>query len=162
MSHNSIANDLVRWIKKNRVHRYRNDMPRKSNELIASLSAKHSREIEAILRKHYSKATVDGYWKHSRTSKDGWEQVQVRAGSQRARLLRAYADAGDGGLTNHEAGVAADLLNSCYWKRCSELKEAGYIASNEKERVNPATGSKQSVCVLTPAGLKKVREIDAT
>lgn len=152
---NSIASDLVRWVRKNRVHKYRHDMTRKNNELVAQVSAEHAKEIETILRKHFAKSTIDGYWKNSKTSKAGWQDVQVRAHTQKYELLRAYVEAGDDGLTNYEAGRNAHMLKSCYWKRCGELKRAGYIAANGEERINLTSGSKQAVCVITPQGRKK-------
>jgi hypothetical protein len=82
--------------------------------------------------------------------------VRIRAGSQRAVLLTAYADAGDYGLTNEGAGIItglADRHGCCYWKRCGELLAAGYIAATDNTRTSRA-GEAQRVCVITPAGLR--------
>jgi hypothetical protein len=81
--------------------------------------------------------------------------LRIRAGSQRARLLTAYADAGDYGLTNEGAGIVttlADLHGCCYWKRCDELRKAGYIRWTDETRTSRA-GEAQRVSVITRAGL---------
>ena len=83
------------------------------------------------------------------------DALRVRAGSQQARILSAYADAGDYGLTNEGAGIItglADLPGCCYWKRCGELLKVGYIAVTESTRTSRA-GLEQRVCVITRAGL---------
>ena len=80
---------------------------------------------------------------------------RVRAGSQRAVLLTAYADAGDYGLTNEGAGIItglADRHGCCYWKRCDELRKDGYIRWTEDTRTSRA-GEAQGVSVITHAGL---------
>lgn len=82
--------------------------------------------------------------------------LRVRAGSQCAALLAAYADAGDYGLTNDGAGVLTGLASRpgcCYWKRCGELLDAGFIAATDDTRTSRA-GEAQRVCVITPAGLR--------
>lgn len=81
--------------------------------------------------------------------------LNIRAGSQRARLLTAYADAGDYGLTNEGAGIITGLAERpgcCYWKRCDELRKAGYIRWTEDTRTSRA-GEAQGVSVITRAGL---------
>lgn len=81
--------------------------------------------------------------------------LRVRAGSQQARILAAYADAGDYGLTNEGAGIVtglADRPGCCYWKRCGELLTPGLIAATEHTRTSRA-GEAQRVCVITRAGL---------
>jgi len=61
------------------------------------------------------------------TSIAGAEAVTETAKTQRARLRRAFAEAGPSGLTDEEAAEAAGLLDSCYWKRCGELRQDGAI-----------------------------------
>jgi len=90
------------------------------------------------------------------TSHAGARSMRIRAGSQRAVLLAAYADAGDYGLTNDGAGVVtglADRPGCCYWKRCGELLAAGYIRATDETRTSRALES-QRVCVITRAGLE--------
>ena len=89
------------------------------------------------------------------TSHAARKAVTIRAGSQRAVLLVAYADAGDYGLTNDGAGVVsglADRPGCCYWKRCGELLAGGFIAATDDTRTSRA-GEAQRVCVITRAGL---------
>ena len=85
------------------------------------------------------------------TSTKAAQGLWVRAGSQRAKLLAQYAhDA----MTDEEAGNASGLAmlpKCCYWKRCSELRQAGYIAPTGKVRHSSA-GVDQQVCSITQAG----------
>lgn len=93
-----------------------------------------------------------------KTSHDGGADVSVRAGSQRAKLLAAYSGSPEG-LTATEAAMSAGVsLESCYWKRCSELRQGGYIEAVFREngepmtRKNPRSGSSQEVNALTRLG----------
>jgi hypothetical protein len=86
------------------------------------------------------------------TSKAGAKSLRVRAGSQRATLLTAYWSWGY--LTDEEAGKVSglsELPKCCYWKRCSELRQAGYIRLTGKTRVSSA-GVEQQVCEITDEG----------
>jgi hypothetical protein len=88
-----------------------------------------------------------------RTSHRASASVRIRAGTQKAALLEAYAAHPDG-LTDEQAGKAsglADRPHCCYWKRCSELRESGLIAVTDQVRTGSA-GEKQRVCVITEAG----------
>jgi hypothetical protein len=85
------------------------------------------------------------------TSKAGAKSLTVRAGSQRALLLARYAV---DSMTDEEAGNVSGLAmlpKCCYWKRCSELRQAGYITVTGSVRVSSA-GVDQIVCAITPAG----------
>jgi len=85
------------------------------------------------------------------TSTKAATTIWVRAGSQRARLLYEYARAD---MTDEEAGNASGLAilpKCCYWKRCSELRQAGYIAPTGEVRHSSA-GVDQQVCSITQAG----------
>ena len=79
-----------------------------------------------------------------------------RAGSHRDRLLEVYAEHPQG-LTDEQAATYAGLTanpRSCWWKRCSELRQEGLIeilldgAGNPVQRVGSA-GSLRVVCRLT-------------
>ena len=83
------------------------------------------------------------------TSQRAAESVRLRAGSQRSRLLAVYLDSD--GLTDEEAGAAAGLANAGYWKRCSELRNCGFIEPLGFTRLSSA-GERQQVCGLTEAG----------
>lgn len=85
------------------------------------------------------------------TSRKGASSLAVRAGSQRALLLARY-DAGS--MTDEEAGYQSNLINKprcCYWKRCSELRQAGFIRPTGVERMSSA-GVPQQVCEITEEG----------
>lgn len=86
------------------------------------------------------------------TSKEAAKAMRIRGASQKAELLRAYADA-EHGLTDEEAGEISGLAASGagYWKRCSELRNAGYIRRTNETRVG-STGLAQEVCVITEVG----------
>lgn len=83
------------------------------------------------------------------TSNAGASDVSYRAGSQKARLLAAYQDAGSVGLTDEEACTAARIsLLSCYWKRCNELRQAGVITATGEQRRGRA-GVERMVCRIS-------------
>ena len=88
------------------------------------------------------------------TSHKAGKSVKMRAGSQQARLLIAYDCASLRGLTDDEAGQLTGLGNQkgcCYWKRCSELRQAGYIVPTGETRLSQAN-EQQRVCVITLLG----------
>lgn len=98
------------------------------------------------------------------TSHAAARSVRIRAGSQRAVLLTAYADAGDYGLTNDGAGTVTGLAERpgcCYWKRCGELLAAGLIRATDETRTSRA-GEAQRVCVITHAGLHALDNMGRT
>jgi hypothetical protein len=85
------------------------------------------------------------------TSKAGAKDITVRAGSQRALVLFWYSIQE---LTDDEAGRWSGLAKRpkcCYWKRCSELRQAGYIEPTGETRVSLA-GVEQQVCRITYQG----------
>lgn len=78
------------------------------------------------------------------TSHMGDQDVRPRSLSQRDRLLQAFVRHPDG-LTDEEAATVAGLSpRSCWWKRCSELRELGLIEHTGLMRLGSA-GSKQMV-----------------
>jgi len=90
--------------------------------------------------------------KDGTTSTGGAKAMTVRAGSQRAILLAAYDS--NVYLTDEEAGNVSGLAmlpKCCYWKRCSELRQAGYIRPTGKTRTSSA-GVEQQVCEITDEG----------
>jgi hypothetical protein len=91
------------------------------------------------------------------TSKAGARDVALRAGSQKARLLIAYQLAGVHGLTDEQAGERASMTSVGYWKRCSELRAAGYIEPTGEDRVG-SSGSAQAVHRLTARGARAIAE----
>jgi hypothetical protein len=92
------------------------------------------------------------------TSKAGARAVSFRAGSQKARLLSAFAEAGPAGLSDDEAARRAGLpATSCYWKRCGELRALGLILFTGDERIGSA-GVERMVSIITEAGETAVAE----
>lgn len=87
------------------------------------------------------------------TSGSGAKAITVRAGSQRAKLLAVYFTHS---VTDEEAGEQSGLSQlpkCCYWKRCSELRQAGYIQATGRTRVSSA-GVEQQICSITLDGLR--------
>ena len=94
-----------------------------------------------------------------RTSKAAGESVKMRAGSQKHILLCSYMLA-ENGLTDEEAGEDSGLAHRrkcCYWKRCSELRQAGFIAPTGETRLS-STNEQQQVCAITEAGKKMLSQ----
>jgi len=92
------------------------------------------------------------------TSKAGAQSLTVRAGSQRHLILSRYALEA---LTDEEAGRMSGLSSlpkCCYWKRCSELRQAGYIKPTGETRVSSA-GVEQQVCRITIEGRQVLNSI---
>jgi len=92
------------------------------------------------------------------TSQKAAVAAERRAPSQRDRLLSAYMTAGDRGLTDEEAGAAAGLSGSGYWKRCSDLRNLGLIAPLGPVR-QVSSGLMAQVCVITPEGWRRMDEL---
>ena len=85
------------------------------------------------------------------------KELRVRAGSQRWELLRQYVERGP--LTNEQAGDLSGLSDRkgcCYWKRCGELLEHGYIADTGEQRRSQA-GEMQRICRVTDKGLQAIQ-----
>lgn len=85
------------------------------------------------------------------TSHDAARLIAAKAESHRILLLAEYAAAGTAGLIDDEAGAHADLLHTGYWKRCSDLRNAGVIEPTGHTRIGRA-GREQQVCAITPEG----------
>jgi len=75
-----------------------------------------------------------------------------RWSGHRARLLRAF-EAAAYGLTDEEAGRATGLdeQGSCYWKRCNELRQLGYIAPTGRCGIS-RFGNQIQVSAITDLG----------
>lgn len=88
------------------------------------------------------------------TSRKAARVAKFNAGSQKYRLLVEYARRDDG-LTDEEAASACDLLHVGFWKRCSELRNAGYVERTGETRI-ASSGAAQDVCRITEAGLMAI------
>ena len=89
---------------------------------------------------------------------------RIRWGSQRHKLLEAYAEADTywlSGLTDEEAGKATGLYASraCYWKRCGELRELGLIKQAGQTRTS-ACGHEVLVCYISSRGRAALAEME--
>jgi hypothetical protein len=70
----------------------------------------------------------------------------LEAGSVLAAFADAYRRAGARGLTDLEAAEAVDAdRDSCWWKRCSELRKAGLIVETGETRPG-SRGRARIVC----------------
>lgn len=90
------------------------------------------------------------------TSHAAAAEIKVKAGSQRARLLAAFAGFGQWrieGLTDEEAMRIAQGVSptSEYSKRCSELREGGFIEPTGETRPG-AAGPQRIVSRITDKG----------
>lgn len=93
------------------------------------------------------------------TSHAAAREVKVRAGTQRAWLLRSFARSqrrkgDDGGLTDEEAmNYATPFVSptSEFAKRCSELREGGFIEPTGETRAGSA-GPQRIVSRITEKG----------
>lgn len=90
----------------------------------------------------------------SSTSVDGAKAVTIRAGSHRTKLLEVYALYGNA-MTDEAAGILSGLhaKNAGYWKRCSELRRAGFIIATGQTAMS-LNGSMQQCCRITDSGRK--------
>jgi len=69
----------------------------------------------------------------------------------RDQLLLEYSYVPGTGWTDQEAGRAAGLLDTCYWKRTGELRALGLIEWTGERRKAP-TGVARKVSRITEAG----------
>lgn len=85
--------------------------------------------------------------------------LDVGANTQRHRLLKVYGRDIQSALSDEAAASLADLhyQGVCWWKRCSELRQGGFIrVVGHGEGSNGAAVQR---CVLTGKGLAKLREL---
>lgn len=87
------------------------------------------------------------------TSKESAKEVQVRAGSYRAQILAVYITAQGIALTDVQASRLAKMPDrSCWWKRCSELRQGGYIEDTGEVFHDPETDKDVMLCRATEKG----------
>lgn len=100
------------------------------------------------------------------TSRVAERVVKVKAGTQRARLLEAFADretwwspATGPGFTDEQAMLMAPGVSASseYAKRCSELREGGFIEPTGETRLG-AAGTPRIVSRITDKGRAWIRE----
>jgi beta-lactamase superfamily II metal-dependent hydrolase len=94
------------------------------------------------------------------TSHDGGQDARERAREYRRCLLRAYDLYGP--MTAREAAIAAEgvPMDSCWWKRVSELHADGYLMDTGQTSTS-YTGSRQTIYQITPEGLAARAALEA-
>lgn len=93
----------------------------------------------------------------SETTKRAATAASYRSKSQKAQLLAAYVQEGEGGLTDEQAADRAGLLQRprcCWWHRCSDLVDDGMIEPLEGVTRKLSTGMDGRVCVPTAQGVQ--------
>lgn len=115
--------------------------------------------VIAALERSRTGARSDG----PQTSQDAADRLRLReaslsgfkGGSQKAVILGVYDDEG---LTDSEAARAAGLNRSgiCWWKRCSELRQIGFIETTGATRPDADSGAEREVCRITDTGRRKL------
>lgn len=137
-----------------RLTDYSHDLYRKAERLRAE-STRWRRVASSLRAKLHDLAPTEysGYGARSSdplTSHLAAEEVKVRAGSHRARLLSVYREGLP--LSDAEAASLADMPErSCWWKRCSELRQGGYIEPHGLT-IDPETEALVMTCRITDKG----------
>ena len=81
---------------------------------------------------------------------------KFRRDTLRHRLLSQYS--GTAGLTDDEAAQRADVRTGG-WKRCSDLRSLGLIASTGELKRSELTGSEAMVCAITFSGKRLLGQL---
>lgn len=134
-----------------------------SNYLTVITRLEHAEgQIAALLRSRSTVRPTD-----PGTSADAADRIRkregaltsFRAGTHRHRILGAYS--ARIALTDHEAATRAGLAGPgvCYWKRCSELRQAGYVETIGETRKDADSGAQRDLCRITPAGIAYFRRL---
>lgn len=90
-------------------------------------------------------------------------QRALKRRTQRNVLLDVFASAGEPGATYEEAADVVGWVNTrkCWWKRCSDLREDGWIERHGTPQVRRGTqGTECAVYVISPAGLAALVALD--
>lgn len=91
------------------------------------------------------------------TSIEAALSIEESAVTQQKKLLDVYRRHPEG-LLDDEAGHMAGLDQSCFWKRCGELREMGLTVWLEDDwgkilkRKSPFSGRKRGISGVTPLG----------
>jgi len=94
------------------------------------------------------------------TSKRAARNVVPRASNQHGKLLYVYDAAYPAGLIDEEAGTRSGLSANrrcCYWKRCNELRTAGYI--ERTGGIRRGSADDQTVSRITEKGRDHARHM---
>lgn len=94
------------------------------------------------------------------SSKDGAAAVAGSASTHlRLLLLAECGQAAEQGHTDYSAGTAAGLLDSCYWRRMTDLRQEGLIAHDGRRRPGK-TNVRVQVSVITRRGRAALALLD--
>lgn len=111
-----------------------------------------TKKIEAIENTDPVRMAVAGA---PETSHAAAKHAAIRSGSQKHRLLVAYAG-NPKGLTDEEAAEITGMLGQhgcCWWARSCDLRDEGRISDTGQTRVSPRTQEERMVCVITEYGM---------
>ena len=92
-----------------------------------------------------TRARADG----PETSMAGAQDVSSRAPTHRDALLEVFRQY-PSGITDEQAAAEADLLHTCYWKRCGELRRLGLIKYTDERRRGSAGVARRVSKVVQP------------
>jgi hypothetical protein len=137
-----LAEDINSWLLDPSHALYRYDMTLAQNKLIQQVTTQRLLEVSRILKKHYKPEDFKRKRKRSRSYNN-----------HHRKLLQQYVGY-ESGLTNYSAGLMADQLGTCYWRRCTDLKRLGYIEATGEVEYVPTTRGKQMRNRITEAGLE--------
>lgn len=98
------------------------------------------------------------------TSHRAEKESVVRAGTQRALLLAVFVD-GEPLIAEEAMELAGVNPRSCWWKRCSDLRNEGYLTWAEIDRgviyqKKSTAGEWCNASVITEKGRQALRELE--
>lgn len=117
--------------------------------LLAGEIAAYRRHVVGMLTRNMPSRRTDPGTSHAAEPRGA---RRVTATNQRGRLLAAFHHVGPAGCTDEAAATLAGIpLTSEYAKRCSELRDAGYVETTGDTRPG-AAGVDRIVSRVTHAG----------
>lgn len=91
----------------------------------------------------------------SETSEEAAERMAPRAELLRARVLRAYAVAGEAGLTADECALGLDEHVLAIRPRVTELHQLGWLEKTKRRGASVSGRTRATVLVITDAGRRR-------
>lgn len=113
---------------------------------------------QAVTERH-SDPTTSAAAGNAVKRREGSDIRTIRPGTQRHKMLKAFEwDE----MTDSEAATLAGLNRPgiCYWKRASELRQAGYIVPTGAERPDPDSGKNRAVWAITLIGINALEALE--
>lgn len=124
-------------------------------------AAEDGRTLDQTVQTQLIGGTIPARHSDPETSHAATRAITVRAGTQRAHLLQAFASPrGADGLTDEEAMESSVGVSphSEYAKRCSELRDAGFIQPTGETR-DGNSGQARMVSRITEEGRRIVSQL---